>query len=132
MIQPYPGLWPVPKDGLLVYDWQAGTARELGGGLEVALKGFDYQVIQMSPIEEGVSIIGRVDKHLPAAAVKSVAREGSGVEVTLVEGGPLGLWLRKGHPEADGVDFEDRGNGLFVSRMPVAPGEVAMRIKIRE
>ena len=130
MIQPYPGLWPVPKDGILVYDWQAGTARELGKGYEVALKGFDYQVLQMSPIEAGVAIIGRTDKHLPAAAVKLIKRNGAAVEVTLAEAGPFGIWCRTGHPQADGISFEARGNGLFISRTPVASGTVAIKIKI--
>lgn len=132
MIQPYPGSWAVPEDGLVVYDWYAGTARELGDGFGISLMGFDFRALQMSPIVDGVAVIGRTDKYLAAAGVKEIRRAGAELTIDLAESGPLGIWCRKGEPRAEGVEFENRGGGLFVANMPTGVGGATVKINIVE
>jgi hypothetical protein len=75
MMQPYPGRWAVPNEGLLVYDVYAKSAQKLVDAYEVSIQGFDDLLLQVSPIQNGWSVIGRTDKYLPAAtmAVTSVS-----------------------------------------------------------
>lgn len=119
MIQPYPGLWKVPAEGLLVYDWYNRTAKKLDDGYEVSLKGFDYRVLQFSPIQHGWSVVGRTDKYLSAAAVTSVQATAGKLVVELDRAGPLTIWSERGAPTASGIVFENCGNGLFRVDLPV-------------
>jgi hypothetical protein len=129
MIQPYPGDWPVPREGLVVYDWRNGTARELGAGYPVSITGLKDAVLQLSPIQQGWSVIGRTDKYLAAATVDEIRADNNQLRLKIHEQGPLAIWLREGHPEADGVSFKPKGGGLFEADMPVA--RQSMEIIIR-
>jgi hypothetical protein len=129
MIQPYSGEWKRPGEGLVVYDWYAGVAQKLNGGYEVAIKGFGDRLLQISPIKKGWAVIGRTDKYLSAAAVEVLARTENELRLQLHEAGPLGIWLTHGTPAADGVDFSDKGNGLFVADVPVKAEPLVLSFK---
>ncbi|MBT3377981.1 MAG: hypothetical protein HN742_01275 [Lentisphaerae bacterium] len=131
MIQPYTGLRTKPEGGLLVYDWYAGQARPMEGGYDVTLKGFDFRALHVTPIVNGYSVIGRTDKYLCAAAVSELTHRPDGVIVTLHESGPLGIWCEEAEPQAAGITFEDRGNGLFVAELPVRPDAVKVDITLK-
>ncbi|GAG07727.1 unnamed protein product, partial [marine sediment metagenome] len=45
MIQPYTGPWPLPPEGLFVYDGYGGKGRALGKGFEVRIKGFGDRLV---------------------------------------------------------------------------------------
>lgn len=129
MIQPYPGTWKAPDEGLVVYDYYEGTAQQLGKGYGVSIKGFGDRLLQLSPIENGWSVIGRTDNYLPAAAVQSIESTRDSLTVKLHETGPLGIWLAEGKPVAPGVKFIDKGKGFFVADLPVKnqPRELVIR-----
>ncbi|MBK1875989.1 Sip1-related alpha-galactosidase [Pelagicoccus mobilis] len=132
MIQPYGGDWDVPKEGLLVYDFQSGKADRLSEeGYPVELAGFGEYLIQLSPIEKGWSVIGRTDKYLAAATVEVSKRSSKRITVTLPESGPFSIWLETGVPFAKGVTFLDKGNGLFVAGLPVKAESLTLTIERR-
>ena len=120
MIQPYPGKWKTPEEGLLVYDWYNKTARVLGSGYDVSLKSFDYRILQFCPIKHGWAVIGRSDKYLSASGVKSLKAEPDKLVVELHRSGPLTIWSKRGAPKADGFSFKDAGRGLFTADIPVS------------
>jgi hypothetical protein len=113
MLQPYPGKWQVPAEGLVVYDWYNGYAEKLGSGYEVKIKGFGDRLLQISPIEKGWSVIGRTDKYLSAAAVEIVSIEENELKIKMIESGPLAIWSDKGVPNAKKIKFENAGGGLY-------------------
>lgn len=129
MIQPYRGEWALPAEGLLVYDFQTESAERLSeDGYEVSLAGFGEHLVQLSPIEKGWSVIGRVDKFLSAATVEVLSRSRKRLKVRLHEAGPFAVWLAEGRPVADDVAFQDLGNGLFVAEMPIQAKERVLTI----
>ena len=130
MVQPYSGDWQLPAEGLVVYDWSAGTATRLkSSGYPVSIRGFGDRLLQLSSIENGWAVIGRTDKYLPAAAVESVTSNRKKLTVALHESGPLSIWLDRGTPHAAGVEFADKGGGLYVANLPVEPKPLELDIQ---
>ncbi len=129
MIQPWPGPWDLPGDGLLVYDWYSGQAARLDGEHEVTIKGFGDRLLQVSPIVNGWAVIGRTDKYLSAAAVEVVSCERDAVTLKLHESGPIAVWCSDGTPTADGLTFIEKGNCLHEAQMPVETRPVMLIIE---
>ncbi len=119
MIQPYPGPWEAPKEGLVVYDWYQGTARKLARRHAFELDGFTDRLLLLCPIRKGWAVIGRPDKYLAPAAVEVLSVSKKQLKLRMAEAGPLALWCDGGTPNARGAAFTDRGNGLFVADLPV-------------
>jgi hypothetical protein len=119
MIQPYPGQWKIPAEGLLVYDWYAGKARKLAGKYEVKIRGFGDRLLQLCPIENGWSVVGRTDKYLSSNTVKLVSATVNELKIEMVESGPLAIWSERGAPKAKGITFVNAGQGLYKADMPV-------------
>jgi len=129
MIQPYAGPWQPPEEGLVVYDWSAGTARRLEGSYTVDLAGFTDRLLHLCPIRHGWAVIGRTDKYLSPAAVEVVSISDTEVTMRMVEAGPLAVWTSRGTPQAEGVTFVARANGLYTADLPV--GERGRTLTIR-
>ncbi|VGO18660.1 Sip1-related alpha-galactosidase [Pontiella sulfatireligans] len=129
MMQPFSNDWKLPEEGLVVFDFYQGTAQKLGGGYNVSIKGFGDRLLQLSPIKNGWSVIGRTDKYLSSAAVEVLSCESDTLWVLVHEAGPIGIWLAHGKPIAKGVKFIEKGNGFFVADLPVnaEPYELAIK-----
>ena len=131
MIQPYAGDWAVPDEGLVVYDYFSKRAEKLGSEYRVSIKGFDHRLLQVSPIQSGWSVIGRSDKYLSAATVEILSVDSDVLKLRLKEAGPFAIWLKTGAPKADGINFIDKGNGLYEGALPVAGKSVTLTIERR-
>ncbi len=128
MVQPYPGRWEVPAEGLFVYDWQRKTGRPLGAGYEVTIAGFGHCLLQLSPIVEGWALVGRVDKYLPAAGVKLLSLSPNEMKLKMLESGPLALWSARGAPRAPGLTFVHLGGGLYRAEMAVGERDKVLAV----
>ena len=131
MMQPVSEDWKQPAEGLVVYDHDNEKTQKLGNGYDLSIQGFGDHLLQLSPIENGWSVIGRTDKYLPAAAVESIAADRDSITIRLHESGPFGIWLDEGKPEAPGVKFADKGGGLFVAELLVKGEPTELRIRKR-
>ena len=129
MTQPYEGQWAAPPEGLVAYDWLAGTARKLTGPYAFELEGFADRLVLLVPIAHGWAVVGRCDKYLSPAAVEVLAASADELKLRMVEPGPLGVWSARGAPTADGLTFKDAGNGLYRADLPIAPGPRTVTIK---
>jgi len=129
MIQPYPGRWKVPREGLVVYDWYAGKAEKLGEKYTFELKAFSDRLLHLCPIRKDWAVIGRTDKYLSPAAVEVLSVSAKKLKLRMVESGPLAIWLGDGVPEAKNISFRNSGNGLW--RADIRPGRRDMVIIIR-
>ena len=99
MMQPYPGAWAVPREGLVLYDWRAGTAEKLNGERSFTLKDFnDDRFFLLCPVVDGWAVVGRTDKYLSPAAVEVVSRNAGKIVLKMVESGPLAVWSATGSP----------------------------------
>ena len=121
MLQPYEGKWPLPGEGLVVYDRRLAKARRLAGRYTFELDGFADRLLLLLPVRKGWAAIGRTDKYLSPAAVEVVSASRNELKLRLAESGPLAVWSERGAPRADGVRFADAGNGLYTADLPVQP-----------
>lgn len=107
--------WELPNEGLVAYDWYAGTARRLSAtdSIEVRLDFLQDALIILCPIVEGWAVVGRRDKYLAPAAVTAIQRTESSIRVSLVEGGPLLVWSSRGEPTAPGASVTHIADELY-------------------
>jgi len=129
MVQPYPGKWKVPGEGLVVYDWYAGKAEKLGEKYAFELDGFSDRLLHLCPIQKGWAVIGRTDKYLSPAAVEVLSFSPVELKLRMIESGPLAIWLDNGVPKATKISFVNKGNGLW--KTDIEPGRRDMVVTIR-
>jgi len=117
MIQPYPGKWKLPPEGLLLYDVYERSARKLSSPVEVSIRGFGDRLFQMTPIASGWAVIGNPEKYLPAAAVAANLK-GDSVEIRAHEAGPVVVWSSRGKPQSPGLEFRPLSGNLYETDLP--------------
>ena len=114
MIQPYPGPWDVPPQGLVLFDVLEGKGTRLSGTESISLtKPLAHKLFQLSPVRNGWAFIGRTDKYLCAATGQIVSATNSEFKISLTEPGPFAIYSSRGTPKAKGIKFTDIGNGFF-------------------
>jgi hypothetical protein len=118
MIQPMPGPWAVPKEGLLLYDWTTKKAELLGERYEVTMSEFGVSLMQVSPIYSGWSVIGRIDKYLPAAAITAVSYNPDHLRFQIEEPGPLAIWSSTGTPHWNDKAMANLEQNLYFVEIP--------------
>jgi hypothetical protein len=129
LMQPNPGQWPIPEEGLYAYDNFAGTGRVMDGEYPVSLEGFVDALIQVGPIQQGWSVIGRTDKYLSAATVEVIEVSEKRLKIKLLEAGPFAIYSANGPPKCNDVSFRDTGNGLYKADLPVAGKAMELTLK---
>ncbi|CAH8293856.1 raffinose synthase Sip1-like protein [Mariniflexile fucanivorans] len=117
MIQPYKGLWELPKQGVLLYDHYAGSAQVLKEDYQFTLASRKERLFLLSPIKEGWSVIGRPDKYMSASAYKLLEFNSKMVKIKMVEDGPILLWSDGKIPTSENIKFKKLENGLWHGKL---------------
>ncbi|QXP66388.1 Sip1-related alpha-galactosidase [Polaribacter sp. AHE13PA] len=113
MIQPFKGLWEIPKGGILLYDAYNKIAKPLTDDFEFELKTREERLFQLSPIVNGWSVIGNSDKYLSAGTVEVTSINENEIICTMKESGSLTVWSKNGIPKINDVPFNSLGNHLY-------------------
>ncbi|MFY0714912.1 hypothetical protein J1D01_14645 [Seonamhaeicola sp. NFXS20] len=113
MMQPYQGLWEVPKEGILLYDYYKGSALILEDNYQFNLGSRKERLLLLNPIQHGWSIIGRPDKYLSAATFELLEIDNKSVKIQMVEDGPLLIWTDNKIPYSENFEFTKEENGLW-------------------
>lgn len=113
MLQPCPGPWPLPAEGLLVYDWTTGQASRLAGQYRTSVPSYSVRLLHLCPIRNGWAVIGRTDKYLSPAAVEVLECDASKLTLRLKENGPLAVWSATGTVKSGDAPFTSAGGGLW-------------------
>ena len=119
LIQPYPGAWARPKEGLVYFDVYARKGGVFDQPIRFELAEFSDCLLQVSPVENGWALIGRTDKYLCGAAVELVESSKNELVLNLPEAGPVAIYAAHGNPKIDSVEFTDLGNGIYQANLPV-------------
>ena len=114
MIQPYKGLWSLPKEGFLLYDQYAQEALVLEKDYTFELTSREERLFQLSPIQNGWSIIGNPNKYLPASTYQILENNTDFVKIKLVENSSIMLWSDTKTPSSDNFIFAQKDNGLWL------------------
>ena len=114
MMQPLPGLWKNPGEGLVIYDWKDETGRILDeSGLDFEIEGFGYKLFLVSPIESGWSLIGRTDKFLSPSTVEIKSSTEKELVFEMKEPGDITLHSRKGTITSSQFELTSLGEGFI-------------------
>jgi hypothetical protein len=127
-IQPAVEAWKIPKEGLVYYDWYEGKGGMLNGKYEIELKGFSDRFIQLTPIVNGWSVVGCVDKYLSAAAVENISYTEKTLKLKLIEGGSLVVYNKSTISSATANKIENMGTGLW--KLSFAENKKGMEVVI--
>lgn len=112
MLQPYPGHWENGNDKILMYDWSQQEVIT-DSIYQFKLPHVSDRLVHLCPVKNGFAVIGRTDKYLSPATVKDIVSQKNKLTFTLKESGPFAIWLEKGIPVSDMVEFKNVGNGLY-------------------
>ena len=129
MMQPYPGPWAVPEEGLVLWDWYAACGERLMDRYAFRLAPLADRLLLLVPVRQGWAVVGRTDKYLApvAAAIEAVSRRE--LTLRLVESGPFTIFSADGRPVASGLDFLPLGDGFWRTDMPVGTRGVSVSLR---
>lgn len=113
MIQPYQGLWKIPKEGVIVYDSYNKNAEILTDKYTFELNTQEERLLQLSPIKYGWSVIGRSDKYLSASTFQLLETSEKELKVKFIESGDLLIWCKNKIPTSKNFEFRSLKNGLW-------------------
>ncbi|MBI3974281.1 MAG: hypothetical protein HY332_23630 [Chloroflexi bacterium] len=131
MLQPYPGAWRLPAEGLVLYDWYAKTAERLLSEQRFAMRDYSDRYVLLCPIQDGWALIGCTDKYLSPAAVEVVSRGPGELTLKMIESGPLAVWTEQGAVWSAEATFRDAGGGLWTTDIPVGQEDFVVRLRQR-
>lgn len=129
MIQPYTGLWDIPKEGILLYNQYTKEASVLNDKYAFELESRKEGLFQLSPIKQGWAIIGNPDKYLPASTYQLLSVDDASIRIKLVENSPVMLWSESKIPSSENFEFTKMPNGLWYGKliMPTKNNEYIFR-----
>ncbi len=113
MVQPYPGLRALPKEGLVYYDWYEKKGGKLGKEYTFDVKSVEDRLILLTEIENGWSVIGLEEKYLATVAVKSTKSRSKSIDITVAEAGALLVYSQKPIKSASNGKVESLGNNIY-------------------
>ncbi len=128
MIQPYPGPWDIPAEGLIAYDWELQEARMLEDGYPFELTGFSDKLVHLIPVRRGWAPVGLIKKYLSPATLQIIECTAGKLVIELQESGPFAVYSDR-EPRAEGIRFRDAGNGLFIGDIEEKPGKKRIEIQ---
>lgn len=114
MIQPFPGFWELPEEGLVLYDWEERSGQVLTNeGVDFEIDGFGHKLFLISPIKNGWAVIGRNDKYLGPSTVDIVQSSQGELVIQMEEPGNMVLYSGNQSPRSSEFDFKSVGNGFY-------------------
>lgn len=113
MLQPYPGEWALPDEGLVAYDFYEKKAFRLSDRYEFTLKGLSDKLLHLCPLRDGWAVIGDVTKYLSPATVGEISTTEERLTFRIREGGDFYFWMENGEPECNMGTCRPMGAGLW-------------------
>lgn len=117
MVQPYNGLWEIPEEGIVLYDYYSGSASILKNDHQFKLGSRKERLFLLNPIKNGWSIVGRPDKFLTASTFDLLDVDEKSVKLKMEENGPLLVWTNGKVPYSKNFEFKKLENGLWYGEL---------------
>ncbi len=117
-IQPYPGEWKLPKEGLIAFDYYSKIVYDLKEDVDVELTGLEDKLFHLLPIEYGWAIIGNTGKYLSPSTITEPKYTEAEISFKVKEEGEVAIYLKSGLPKSEGLQFVNKGNGLWLCNVP--------------
>ncbi len=113
MLQPYPGEWKLPSEGLILYDLAKGTAQKFTKDYSVTLEGISAYMVNLCPINKGWAVVGETSKHLSPVTVEGAKYSSKSLSFRCKMSGEFKFWRASGTPYCNGAKCTDLGGGLY-------------------
>lgn len=113
MIQPYPGEWSLPAEGLVVYDYYDKKVSKLDDKYPVTLKGLSDKLLHLCPVNHGWAVIGDVTKYLSPSTVSQISATANQLRFKIKEGGDFYFWMENGKPQCQQGVCKSVAKGLW-------------------
>lgn len=120
--------WRTPAEGVVLWDWEAGTGRFLDGEYPFEIAGFDHFLALLCPVRNGWAVVGRADKFLSPCGVETLDASATELLLRLRESGPLTLWSRAGAPQIAGCEAQSLGENCWRFDLPEGETNVLVRV----
>jgi hypothetical protein len=127
LLQPYPGPWKMPEEGLIMYDWYEQKIIS-DPSYNFELHGLSDKLVHLMPLQHGMAVIGRVDKYLSPATFSNLSIYEHELSFTHEEAGPFAIYVEKGTPTAKEINFEAKEDGLWIADVPTTIDTVRIKI----
>ena len=129
MMQPYEKPWTLPVEGVVAYDVMRKTANLLSDARAVSMSEFGCVLLQLSPVRDGWSLVGREDKYLPGSAVRDLEYANDHMSFAVEEEGRIVVWSTHGTPSVQGIAMVAFAPNLYVGE--VTGAQARRRVQIR-
>jgi Raffinose synthase or seed imbibition protein Sip1 len=117
MMQPREKPWTLPAEGVVAYDVLRKTAHLLSDAYAVSMSEFGCVLLQLCPVWNGWSLVGREDKYLPGAAVRDVQYANDQMSFLVEEEGRIVVWSAQGTPAIHDVAMVALAPNLYVAEV---------------
>ncbi|WP_158293191.1 hypothetical protein KFZ70_12525 [Tamlana fucoidanivorans] len=111
--QPYEGLWQLPHEGLVVYDWEARRGVRLNDSYKFLVNNMKGRIFNLSPIENGWAVIGLMNKYVGGCTYTIKENTKNYLKIILDESGPLIVYHNSKTPSTKFGEVTSLGNGFF-------------------
>ncbi len=129
LVQPYPGLRDIPKEGLVYYDWYEKKGGRFSEDYTFTLDNVVDKLILVSEIKNGWSVVGLEDKYLSGASVKSVKSSKKSLTITMHEAGAIIVYSDKQIKSSSQGEVESLDGDMY--RIKSSDKEVVLYRQLR-
>ncbi len=128
--QPFNGLWELPVEGLVIYDWAEKTGAELEADYLFSVERMKGKIFNIAPVNHGWAVMGRSDKYLGGCTYDIENCSNNMLDLILDESGPVIVFSRDGEPKTNAGKLVALGNGFYEIDMPV--GELNKTVRLEK
>ncbi len=130
MMQPR-ATWPVPEQGLILYDWYARQAMPLRERYAFRMEKFSDRHFLVCPVRHGWAVVGRTDKFLSPAAVRVLHSTPKEITLVVKEGGPVAVWQADAKAAVESEDSPLRKIPAHLWEVVLTPEKRNALVRIR-
>jgi len=127
--QPYNGIWEMPDEGLVIYDWQSAKGASLHNDYIFSVERMKGKIFNIAPVQHGWSVIGRSDKYMGGCTYHIENCSESTLDLLLDESGPFIVYCKDSCPITDNGEVLVLGNHFYKIELPVGERDLKIRLK---
>lgn len=116
--QPFSGLWNLPEEGLVVFDYEAQAGTRLDHDYIYTVDHMKGKIFTLAPIHDGWAVIGRADKYLGGCTYTINTCSKKKLVITLDESGPVVVYHKNKIPKISAGTVTQLTGGFFRIDLP--------------
>ncbi|PQB07698.1 hypothetical protein BST83_11420 [Polaribacter filamentus] len=111
--QPFNGLWVMPNEGLVLYDYEKKAGDRLTNSHHFEVENMKGKIFTLSPIIKGWAVIGRSDKYISGCTYRIEKQTKRKLTLILDESGPIVVYSATQKPQTSHGIVKSIGKGFY-------------------